>query len=474
MHIVIIGNGILALTTAFRIAQKSGYGAKITLIGPKFREGSATLAAPAMLNSFAEIEKDSLTLEIDRHKFDLSIEATKLWTSFEKLVRGTANDMLPSANVDTPKGTYVINNTAADDLDDENFDAILECLKEYQEPHRLVSPADIPNYMPEQRHRATRALLIENEGWINPPGFILALEKSLTLFGCVSVIDSEISSLNCYQGKVKYATLANGTLIDGDVFLLATGANVTDILEKSNVSLKLPKVFYGVGVSVEIKSSEFRHTNCIRTPNRGLACGLYTAPYRNYTENAEPHIIVGASNFISPTPYHFGRLTSVEGLLRGAIEQINHNFYRADFVKMNLGWRPTSQDTYPLIGGTSLTNLFIATGTKREGFHLSPLISEYLSELILFGKEDKRFSFFKPERKLIKSLKREEAISKAVRHYVSAAYQHGFSPSKNRMPDQLKNMYREDLERLHDKIGADDWGIPPEMIDMYRYWHAQI
>ena len=29
-----------------------------------------------------------------------------------------------------------------------------------------------------------------------------------------------------------------------------------------------------------------------------------------------------------------------------------------------------------------------------------------------------------------------------------------------------------DLERLHDKVGAHDWGIPPEMLDMYRYGHA--
>lgn len=33
-------------------------------------------------------------------------------------------------------------------------------------------------------------------------------------------------------------------------------------------------------------------------------------------------------------------------------------------------------------------------------------------------------------------------------------------------------MYRDGLERLHDQVGAHDWGIPPEMLDMYRYGHA--
>jgi hypothetical protein len=33
-------------------------------------------------------------------------------------------------------------------------------------------------------------------------------------------------------------------------------------------------------------------------------------------------------------------------------------------------------------------------------------------------------------------------------------------------------MFKDGLERLHDHIGAFDWGIPPEMLDMYRYGHA--
>jgi hypothetical protein len=40
------------------------------------------------------------------------------------------------------------------------------------------------------------------------------------------------------------------------------------------------------------------------------------------------------------------------------------------------------------------------------------------------------------------------------------------------MTEQVAQMYREGLERLHDQVGATDWGIPPEMLDMYRYGHA--
>ena len=249
---------------------------------------------------------------------------------------------------------------------------------------------------------------------------------------------------------------------------------VTDLLKKSMIDIKIPSIFYGVGVSIELKSPDNPHSACIRTPNRGLACGLYTAPYIADDNYPKDHIIVGATNFISEKPYYYGRLASIEGLVKGAIEQINSNFYRADFIKTNIGWRPTSQDTYPLIGKTSINNLIIITGTKREGFHLSPVISEYIVSIIYEEPTDKKMLYFKPERSLIKSLTREEAIQKAVRHQISAAYQHEFKPSRSRMTEQLKKMYRNDIEKVHDQVGALDWGIPPEMIEMYRYGKAAV
>jgi len=80
---------------------------------------------------------------------------------------------------------------------------------------------------------------------------------------------------------------------------------------------------------------------------------------------------------------------------------------------------------------------------------------------------------FAPERKPIRSLTRAQAIDKAVRHQISAAYQHGYAPSRSRMPENVIQMHRDALEKLHDKVGAVDWGIPPEMLDMYRYGHAR-
>lgn len=481
MHTVILGNGIVAQTIAFRLSKRAGPNDKITLIGKSSREGSASLAAGAMLNSFAEIEKGALESDLELYRFELSHLATRMWPKFETELIDAAGSCLPigcskcsgfSGGGCVDIGTYVVNNTAADDLDDENFDAILQALEDFDEPHRLVSPRDIPNYMPAQHCRATRAVYLENEGWFNPRLIVEKLDAILKKASNVTIVDNHVDRMVAGVGGVEAVVLSDGTVVGGDKFVLATGASVSQILDRSELGIDVQRIFYGVGVSIEIRSPDYPHTKCIRTPNRGLACGVYSVPYFTSPHEPHDHILLGASNFISPTPYPYGRITSVESLLKAGMEQINRNFYRADLIRVNVGWRPTSQDTFPLIGKSSIDNLIIATGTKRDGFHMSPLISEYVVAMLYDESVDSRFNVFDPERRPIRSLTREQAIEKALRHQISAAYQHGFTPSKSRMPDQIKQMYRDELERLHDKVGAVDWGIPPEMLDMYRYGHA--
>lgn len=472
MKTVIIGNGILACTTAFRLAQSARKGDSVVIIGKAAREHSATLAAAAMLNSFAEVEVGSLDSAEDKYRFELSRRAGAMWPAFEQEIVAAAGKKYGN-ELGGKFGTFIINNTAADDLDDANFNAIVAALKTYKEPYDAVDPRDIPNYMPEQRYRATRAIHIKNERWMNPRYTMEKLDAALASFACVQRVDAQADTLIAKGGKVAGVMLDNGQAITGDSYLLATGATASDLLARSKLGVNMQRVFYGVGTSIEIKSPDYPHHACVRTPNRGLACGIYSAPYFQGPKIKSDHILIGASNFISADPYHYGRLTSVENIMSSAMNQINRNFYRADLVRVNVGWRPTSQDTYPLVGPTSLKNLVIATGTKRDGFHLAPLFSEFIAAMLRNKTVEKKFAMFAPERPLIRNLTRAQAIEKAVRHLTSAAYQHGYSPSHSRMPEQVAHMQRDAVTALHDKVGAKDWGIPPEMLDMYRYGHAK-
>lgn len=460
MNVVIIGNGILGLTSAYRLIKRDP-SIKITIIGPHDNKGCASLAAAAMFNSFAEIDGYTATNEIEFQKFLFNKASTPLWPS---LLLEIAEES--GLKLEYGFGTFIINNHASDGLEDENFDSIIKMLKQFNEEFEIVVPASIPKYKPSSMCRAARAIYINKEGWVNPKLLFEALNKILLKSEKVKFVDGYCKSLQKNnKNKIEHVILENGDKITGDIYLMTPGATFSKIINASNLELNLPKIFYGVGCSILLKTEAETLNNCIRTPNRGLACGIYVAPHDI------AHTLVGATNLISPIPIDNANIGSVYSLLKSAMEQINSNFFRSEVVKINVGWRPTSEDTLPLIGNTSIPNLIVATGTKRDGLHCSPIISNYISDLIFGKTPEYDLSLFKPERKAVRIYTREDAIKIAVRHTINAAYQHDFVPAKNRMVEELEKYYYDDLNKLHDKVGAHDWGIPPEMINMYRYSH---
>jgi glycine/D-amino acid oxidase-like deaminating enzyme len=479
MRYVIIGNGIIAMTTAFRLLKKITAGDTVTIIGPQERVGSATLAAAAMLNSFAEIDAYSFRSDTDSYHFELSHLATRMWPDFERELIVTAGEHLPDAcakcQVDTggcfEKGTYIVNNTASDELDDLNFNAIVQACKDFNEQFAFVDPRDIPNYFPSTDCRASRAILIHNEGWLNPRIVLEKLDAILKNHPQVRFKNEKANNFIKSEAVIASIVLEGGEKVDGDVFLLANGASASNLMRQSG--LETQPLFYGVGVSLEIKSPGFAHTKCIRTPNRGGACGIYSAPFFQGHNKENDHILIGASNFISPEPFFNGRVASVAHLLESSIQEINLNFFDAQLIRVNVGWRPTTQDTYPLLGPTSIDNLVVATGTKRDGFHFSPVISQYIAAVMCGEPVDDRMRIFAPERNPIRDIGREDAISMGVESLISQNYQHGYRPSGIKMDKQFRDYIRRDLEELHDKVGAIDWGIHPEMINMYRRGFAK-
>ncbi|AOJ61184.1 FAD-dependent oxidoreductase [Burkholderia ubonensis] len=458
MKIAILGNGILGLMTA-RAWQQADPGIELVIVGHAHRPGSATRAAAAMLNSFTELEGDSLGTPIDRFKFELSRAATAAWPAV------FAEICTPERAVAHGFGTFVLNNAATDALDDENFTAMQRFCREFEEPCEAVDPSGIPNYHPDPRYRALKAVFLKREGWANPKQFLDALTASVAQVGNARFIDAEVERLDTAGGRVVAARLSDGSVLGADRFILSNGANLTRVLQASLPELPVQRMFYGIGMSVELQSAENVHTHCVRTTNRGLACGVYSAPY------GPDRTLVGASNYISPVPHEHGHAGSAYTLLKSAMDQINTRFSRANLVNVNVGWRPTTSDLYPLFGETSVRDLWILGGTKRDGFHLSPVLCRDLVAAMRGQPIDSRYAELAPERKLIRNMTREAAIAKTVRHQINAAYQHDFVPARNRMVEQLQNAMRADLEALHDRLGATDWGIPPELVDMYRYGH---
>ena len=163
MKHVVIGNGIIALSIAFKLLQQSLENDEIVIIGPSLRDGSATNAAGAMLNSYAEFNPLTLKTKAGKAYFDISRKATKEWPKFVEDLFDYSEDKLSEslpkkANIFSSgyfgKGTYILNNTSSDEFDDANFDSIIYALNKFKEPYEFVNPKEIPNYFPSQKKRA--------------------------------------------------------------------------------------------------------------------------------------------------------------------------------------------------------------------------------------------------------------------------------------------------------------------------------
>ena len=72
------------------------------------------------------------------------------------------------------------------------------------------------------------------------------------------------------------------------------------------------------------------------------------------------------------------------GLQKSLTREINTNYSNLSIKKIIVGHRPTTIDTYPLLGPTSLEGVYLATGTKRDGLTMSLLIGLEISNLIIF------------------------------------------------------------------------------------------
>lgn len=459
---LVIGNGAVGLMTAWELLKRVP-DARVDILAPRRRPGCASVAAAAMFNSFAEIDVGTLEHPLERAKWLFNHASSPFW----KVVIPELEQESGSP-ISHGFGTFLVNNHVSDSLEDDNFDAVLKALVEFDEPHEMVNAQSIPGYAPASSSRAARCVYIAGEGFANPIHLLNALERAVEKTGRAAFIDQECVKLEVgADGKISSAVDLAGTRHDADFFVLAPGANFTKIVRASSLPVAFPRIFYGAGCTVVLKTGANTLTQCVRTPNRGLACGLYSAP-----RDAE-HTVVGASNLISPEPVSDAFVGSVYTLLKGAMEQINTLFYKAQLSAVNMGWRPTSEDTLPMVGATEIPNLLVATATKRDGLHCSPLIARCLVDLATGTPVSHDLAPFKPDRVPVKFLTRQDAVETFVRHSMNANYQHDFVPAKNKMVSQLEAMYRKEIEDLHDKVGAESWGIPPELVDMYRYGHIK-
>ena len=461
MEIAIIGMGIVALQTATKLT-KSETVSKIHLVGPIHDIHSGTYAAGAMLNSMCEV--DTLTFESQYSKalFNLCLESNDLWIR-----------QYESNNKDKyiETGTFLINAASGDFYEDRNYSEVIRACREYKQPFELTEPGDIPGLNPTNQNRTLNAIYLPREGFVNTPKLVNNLLSELRVNKFVNIVDSKISEIKFSGRQAKNLTTENGKRLHFDKLIIAAGIHTVKLVQNFSSSFEdIQPIYCGVGNTILLDTDNISsQSKCIRTPNRGGACGVYAMPRR---DNGDKHqLLVGASNVVTADPFYNPRLGSLQTILDNSQKTINRFLYKSHISNITTGIRPVAKDGYPLMGELKDSNVVILSGTKRLGVHLSPIIAHYVFNLIEKLETNYFFKIFAPDRLPIYDINKNLCIETIVEQLLSEQYQHGYTESGPLMHQQLVESYRSYVVKQFENLSIEDHGLP---IDTYKLFFKGI
>ncbi len=425
---LIIGNSISGLTTAYRLAQLATH-AKIGIVGPAARTGSATMAAGAMLGLFGEVTAENYADHYDRAYFELAYHAQSMWPDFIDEINSQVD---PEDSVQIhPDGTFILFNTQ----DTHDYHAILSTLQEYKEPYEVVAPEDIPGLAPEQSACTSAGIYIPRERSVNPIAVLQALEHVLKKNPAVTQINDTAVQLCTTQPDhmaMAGVRLSNGDLLHAGQVILAAGVGSQDLMDTlPGLAGRIPYLMSGDGVSFSLDqqalgSAQIQHV--MRTPNRAGAYSLHVVPgVKNHR-----FLYLGAGNIMQWKPQSGTSVGNTACIMRNSLREISKHLGNARLLRLNRGNRPTTVDGYPLFGAcTCIAGLWLLTGTGRDGFQRSPLLSWHMARKLTgtttssAAEQTTRaiFEAFSPERPPVQTCSQAQAIAQ-LQHDIDRARQH--------------------------------------------------
>jgi glycine/D-amino acid oxidase-like deaminating enzyme len=250
-----------------------------------------------------------------------------------------------------------------------------------------------------------KAIYIPDEGSIETAQLFTAYDAILNDTSNIHLIAENAVRINILERQgLKEVTTASGERLLSPNVVICAGAYSQRLIDQiPEIVPHIPRLLYGTGVGLHVESRKEmpdRHfelpDKVIRTTARGFACGIHLVPYDQY------RCYIGSTNLNLNVEVAKPQVAQIHDLLRSAIKEVSHHF-ATTFFEMVIGHRPTSSDLYPLLGATSIEGLWIVSGTRREGFFLSPVLSQSIANEVV-NKPSLTPACFKPERDHIHDL----------------------------------------------------------------------
>ncbi|MFF3377810.1 NAD(P)/FAD-dependent oxidoreductase [Streptomyces sp. NPDC002680] len=456
--IVVIGNGILGCATALELIRADP-DLRVAVVGPSDREGSASAAAGAMLNCFGEVTHQTLSSEPGRIKLDLSLRALEAWPTWLDELN---DDLADDQQLAIREGTYVLLNSCGGQLDSLNYRAIVDALVSYGRKYEVLPLGNVPNLDPATNARPLEAVHLPQEGSIDARAVLDRVVEVARQRG-VTLIDDSVVGWQQEGGRAQGVVLRSGETLSGGRFLVAAGAFTPSIVEDlKDTTAPLMPILAGVGVAVTCKATSSGLRHVVRTPNRSGGCGLHMVP-------GDDTVYIGATNDVLLKPGAWSSLGMAHFLAGGAMEQFDRRLFGSSVAAWHAGNRPLSLDGYPVVGKLWQDNVWVLSGTYRDGFHCAPVLARHVADLLRGGTGVLGHDLFAPLRAPLRTMSREQAVDEMVLHCVSQFYQ--YSPRLApwmRVTDGIEVQVRTRTEATYRELGSDV-GLTPELLELLNW-----
>ncbi len=347
MNILIVGSGVVGLSTAFELALA---GHEVRVVTRNYEEGTSWVAG-GMLAPFSEgLEGDLL---------NFSIDSLNLYSDFIKRLE----------EVSRLKLFYVRNGILRLALGEEEYSFLKGKADLYRRMGYEVeglSSEELPEHLSEE---PMGGFLFREEGNVDAEKLMDAL-----LFACenlkVKILIDDITELEREGDTIKGVKGYRDTY-GADFYVFTTGA-------WSRSLLKVP-VYPVKGQILKVKGVELERVY--------YSTASYIIPKEN-------HILVGATS----EDAGFDSRTTLEGiksLMEGAIRVVPA-LARSELLDVRVGFRPATPDEKPVFSLGD--NFAILTGHYRNGILWAPASANIILELLEKGKVSKYFEAFSPDR----------------------------------------------------------------------------
>ena len=228
--------------------------------------------------------------------------------------------------------------------------------------------------------RATHAMRIEGQRFLDPKGFVDSLATSFTRRGGHIVTRTPILEVRALSSGVVLRT--RDLELTFDVAVMAQGAWLSSLARGLGLRVRIAA---GRGYSLEAETAE-PLIHPLYLPFYRLACTPIEVGMR----------VAGAMEFTRPdAPFDRSRVDAIKRtaalLLSGEVRLGSHS---GSWV----GARPVTSDGLPLIGPTLQEKVFVAGGHGMWGMTLGPVTGRLLADLITTGRSPAAIAPFAPTR----------------------------------------------------------------------------